>query len=52
MTLAEQKRVSAVLAAVSTRTLLRSLARLNIHNVDARLIIAELLERLPADKAS
>jgi hypothetical protein len=49
LTPAEQKRVSAVLAAVSTRTLLQSLARLNAHNVDAGLIIAELLDRLPDD---
>lgn len=51
LTPAEQSRVSEVLAAVSTRTLLQSLARLNMHNVDAALIIAELLDRLPADPA-
>ncbi|MEG3164820.1 hypothetical protein U1701_09460 [Sphingomonas sp. PB2P19] len=50
LTPAEQQRVSAVLAAVSTRTLLQSLARLNVHNADAGLIIAELLARLPAER--
>jgi len=47
LTPAEQSRVSAVLASVSTRTLLQSLARLNANNTDAALIIAELLERMP-----
>lgn len=47
LTAAEEQRVGAILAGVSVRTLLQTLARLNHDNVDARLIIAALLDRLP-----
>lgn len=52
LTPAEQVRVSTVLSNVSTQTLLHSLARLNAQNIDARLIIAELLDRLPAESGT
>ena len=48
LTTGEQRRLRNLLDAVSTRTLLRSLMGLDRESVDSRLIIATLLDRLPA----
>ncbi|WP_174297790.1 hypothetical protein [Sphingomonas bacterium] len=44
---AEKQRVGALLATVSTRTLLLTLASLSQQNEDASLIVAALLDRFP-----
>lgn len=44
----EQARLGALLARVSTHTLLHSLAGLERDSQDARLLIAALLDRLPS----
>jgi hypothetical protein len=49
LTAAEHERVSDVLAAVSTQTLLRALARMRWEDKDAQLVIAALLDRLPPE---
>jgi hypothetical protein len=49
LTPAEYERLNALLAAVSTQTLLRALARIARNDTDAQLIVAELLNRLPPE---
>ena len=46
----ERTRIAALLATVSTRTLLKSLRRFHVNNEDADLILATLLDRLPFDE--
>ena len=48
LTVGERKRVSTLLASISTRTLLVALDSMTANREDARLIIAALLERFPA----
>ena len=48
LTTAEQRRLRALLGPVSTYTLLQSLMGLERESEDARLIIATLMDRLPA----
>ena len=50
LTTDERQRVGALLASVTTRTLLQSLVGLCRMNDDAKLIIAELVSRLPPDE--
>jgi hypothetical protein len=50
LTTSERQRVGVLLASVTTRTLLQSLVGLCRMNDDAKLIIAELVGRLPPDE--
>jgi hypothetical protein len=49
LTIEEHKRLNTMLAAVSTQTLLRALARMAGEDTDAQLIIAAVLDRLPPE---
>jgi hypothetical protein len=50
VTAGERRRVGALLASISSKTLLQSLVGLCGMNEDAKLIISELVDRLPPDR--
>ncbi|MDY0957179.1 MULTISPECIES: hypothetical protein [unclassified Sphingomonas] len=52
LTADEQQRIGSLLSSVSTQTLLQSLVSLCGMNDDARLIIGELVARLPPERPS
>lgn len=52
LTAGELRRVGDALATVSTQTLLQSLVALCRMSEDGKLIIAELIDRLPAGRAN
>lgn len=49
LTAAERQRVHSLLATVSSQTLLQALVRMCPSTADAKVIIAELIDRLPPE---